>query len=308
MEVSDITLSLPSRSLDRPPPLIVESPRTNRNAFVLLHGTSSSGAPFSKELMEQIDFGLLLPRTKLVFPSGSLRKTTVFGGNLTHAWFDIADFADRTKGEEQQKEGLKESIEYLGKLIKDVVDSESDDEKFQVFVGGLSQGCAMSMILLLSGQLDELRVSQKLGGFVGLSGWLPFERQLSGVIMQGRDWKEKRALAQCWLRSELGLSLSERWDMPSSSSWKKQDITIFLAHGTSDEKVRMEWGENMRRLLEAVGFKVEWKEYEGMGHVTIPGELVDMTDFIKHESDMHDRAGEETIVTSPHAPTPTYKE
>ncbi|RAL62193.1 hypothetical protein DID88_002677 [Monilinia fructigena] len=306
MEASHTTLSLPLRSLNRPPPFIVESPKLNRNAFVLLHGTSSSGVPFSKELMEQVDFRLLLPRTRLVFPSGSFRNTTVFSGNLTHAWFDIADFADRTKGEEQQKEGLRESIEYLGKLIKDVVDNESHNEKFQVFVGGLSQGCAMSMILLLGGQLDKLGVSEKLGGFVGLSGWLPFEKQLSEVITQGRDWKEKRALAQCWLRRELGFSPSNRWDMPSSSLWKEQHITIFLGHGTSDEKVRMEWGRNMRRLLEAVGFKVEWKEYMSMGHVTIPEELVDMTDFIKHESNMHDRAGEEALITSPTTSAPNH--
>ncbi|KAB8298746.1 hypothetical protein EYC80_000921 [Monilinia laxa] len=277
-----------------------------RNAFVLLHGTSSSGVSFGEKLMEQVDFGLLLPRTRLVFPSGSLRKTTVFSGSLTRAWFDIADFADRTKGEEQQKEGLRESIEYLGKLIKDVVDKESHNENFQIFVGGLSQGCAMSMILLLGGQLDKLGVSEKLGGVVGLSGWLPFEKQLSEVIIQGRDWKEKRALAQCWLRSELGFSLSNRWDMPSSSSWKEQDITIFLAHGTSDEKVRMEWGENMRRFLEDVGFRVEWKEYVSMGHVTIPEELVDMTNFIKHKSNMHDRAGEEALITSPTTFTPNH--
>ncbi|QSZ32427.1 hypothetical protein DSL72_002001 [Monilinia vaccinii-corymbosi] len=295
MDPTHITSSYTLRSLDRPPPFIVESPKININTLILLHGTSSSGVPFSKELMEQVDFGLLLPRTKLIFPSGSLRKTTVFGGNLTHAWFDIADFSDRAKGEEQQKEGLRESTEYLGGLI---VDNESDDEKLQVFVGGFSQGCALSMLLLLSGELDALMVSERLGGVVGLSGWLPFAKKLSEVITLGDGLEEKRVLVQRWLRRELGLpSLAprDRTVLP----WKKRDVTVFLAHGMNDPKVKVEWGENMRRVLEAVGFKVEWKEYEGMGHVTEPEELLDMTEFIKHQSNLHGRAIQEALVTSP---------
>ncbi|KAI9640028.1 hypothetical protein NHQ30_011590 [Ciborinia camelliae] len=292
MRLSAATL----RSSIRPAPFIVESPDTNKNTLILLHGTSSHGVPFGEELLEQIPFDTFLPCTKLIFPSGSLRKTTVFGGKETNAWFDIADFADRTKGEEQQKEGLKSSVEYLGELIQDVVDNESHDEEFQVFVGGFSQGCAMSMILLLSGELDRLGISQKLGGVVGFSGWLPFAKQLGKVASSGNDWKEKRVLVQSWLRRELELppSLPRDEMVPL-----EENMTIFLAHGTSDEKVRMEWGEDLKRVLEAVGYNVEWYQYEGLGHVIVPDELIDMTDFIKDESNETYKTIKRTVVTDP---------
>ncbi|TGO54618.1 hypothetical protein BCON_0104g00150 [Botryotinia convoluta] len=263
----------------RPTPFIVESPKPNKNTLVLLHGTSSWGVPFAQELMALVHFDVLLPYTKLTFPSGILRKTTVFGGNLTNAWFDIADFSDRTIGEEQQKEGLRESVEYLGKLIKDVVDNESHYEDRKVFVGGLSQGCAMSVILLLSGELDRLEVLQKIGGFVGFSGWLPFAKQIAEVLAAGKDWRQRRILVQSWLRRELSLpSLRPRDDMMVSS---EGDMRILLAHGTNDTKVKLEWGEDMRRVLESVGYSVEWKLYEGLGHVIIPEELAYMASFIR---------------------------
>ncbi|KAF7939200.1 uncharacterized protein EAE97_007280 [Botrytis byssoidea] len=264
----------------RPAPFIVESPNLNQNNLVLLHGTSSWGVPFAQELMALVHFDALLPYTKLTFPSGILRKTTVFGGNLTNAWFDIADFSDRTIGEEQQKEGLRDSLEYLGKLIKDVVDNESHEDR-KIFVGGLSQGCAMSVILLLSGELDRLEVLQKIGGFVGFSGWLPFSKQIAEVAAAGKDWRQRRILVQSWLRRELSLtSLQFRDDMTIST---EGDMRILLAHGTNDTKVKLEWGEDMRRVLESVGYSVEWKLYEALGHVIIPEELAYMASFIRKE-------------------------
>ncbi|THV47681.1 hypothetical protein BGAL_0295g00040 [Botrytis galanthina] len=264
----------------RPTPFIVESPNPNQNSLVLLHGTSSWGVPFAQELMALVHFDALLPYTKLTFPSGTLRKTTVFGGNLTNAWFDIADFSDRTIGEEQQKEGLRDSVEYLGKLIKDVVDNESHEDR-KVFIGGLSQGCAMSVILLLSGELDRLEVLQKVGGFVGFSGWLPFAKQIAEVAAAGKDWRQRRILVQSWLRCELSLPSSQPRD--GMMIYMEGDMRILLAHGTNDTKVKLEWGEDMRRVLESVGYSVEWKLYEGLGHVIIPEELTYMASFIRKE-------------------------
>ncbi|APA08816.1 hypothetical protein SS1G_02610 [Sclerotinia sclerotiorum 1980 UF-70] len=282
----------------RPPPLIVESPEIKKNTLILLHGTSSNGTAFAKEVVNLVHFDLLLPYTKLIFPSGSLKKTTVFGGKLTHAWFDITDFADRTKGEQQQKEGLKESVEYLGQLVRDVVEDKSRDGRFDVFVGGMSQGCAMSLILLLSGELDRLGLSRKLGGFVGFSGWLPFRRQLVEVAAVGKDSMEKRYLVQEWLRSELGLPPAAPLDSTESLG---KDMRIFLAHGTGDGKVKPEWGEDMKKILEAVGYKVEWKLYEDLGHVVVADELNDMVGFIKQNSRVQNDAIEEILVAEPTA-------
>jgi hypothetical protein len=75
-------------------------------SLILLHGTSTSGESFGSVLLEgflspssgaNVTLADLLPHAKFVFPSGRQRRTTVLGGNISNAWFDIWDFADRTK-------------------------------------------------------------------------------------------------------------------------------------------------------------------------------------------------------------------
>ncbi|CZR55818.1 uncharacterized protein PAC_05706 [Phialocephala subalpina] len=129
--------------------------------------------------------GGILEGVRIVFPTGSLKKTTVFGGRKTNAWFDVHDFSDRTVGEEDQVRGMKESLCYLRELVKvEVKILEKDDGRGgrggrgKVVLGGFSQGCAMGVVGLLSGEFESLG----LGGFVGFSGWLPFRRQVDEAI------------------------------------------------------------------------------------------------------------------------------
>ena len=48
-----------------------------------------------------------------------------------------------------------------------------------IILGGLSHGCAMSLSLLLC--LDF-----SLAGYIGLSGWLPFQKDLMDILLQGQ--------------------------------------------------------------------------------------------------------------------------
>ncbi|KAL4947869.1 hypothetical protein BDW69DRAFT_189788 [Aspergillus filifer] len=45
------------------------------------------------------------------------------------------------------------------------------------FSGGVFQGCAASVFTLLAEQ-------KTLGGFIALSGWLPFEGEIAGIVNQ----------------------------------------------------------------------------------------------------------------------------
>ncbi|MEO8304580.1 MAG: alpha/beta hydrolase [Betaproteobacteria bacterium] len=40
-----------------------------------------------------------------------------------------------------------------------------------------------------------------------------------------------------------------------------RDIPIFMAHGTMDPMIRLDWGEASRRALVAAGYPVEWHTY-----------------------------------------------
>jgi len=81
------------------------------------------------------------------------------------------------------------------------------------------------------------RYPHKLAGIMGLSCYLPLSTQLAAE------------------RSEANLT-----------------TPIFLAHGTQDPVVSLQFGEESRRLLEEAGYRVEWHAYP-MPHAVSPEEV-----------------------------------
>jgi len=51
-----------------------------------------------------------------------------------------------------------------------------------------------------------------------------------------------------------------------------RDVPIFMAHGTHDPMIRLEWGEASRRALVAAGYNVEWHTYP-MQHSVVMEEI-----------------------------------
>ncbi len=90
-----------------------------------------------------------------------------------------------------------------------------------------------------------LRWPERLAGLVCLSGYLP----LAEVID-----KERHAA--------------------------NQDTPIFMAHGTQDPVVPLQRGENTRKLLEKMGYDVEWHTYP-MPHSVHPHEVRDIAKFLR---------------------------
>ena len=58
-----------------------------------------------------------------------------------------------------------------------------------------------------------------------------------------------------------------------------RDVPIFMAHGTSDPMVRLEWGEAGRRALVAAGYHVEWHTYP-MPHSVVWEEVEAVREFL----------------------------
>ena len=54
------------------------------------------------------------------------------------------------------------------------------------------------------------------------------------------------------------------------------NIPIFMGHGGGDEKVRVEWGEQMGDVLLDVGAEVNFNAYEGLGHWWCEEEVGDL--------------------------------
>ena len=196
-------------------------------------------------------------------------------------WFDIASLDDPSLRANTQLQGLEESC---GEII-DLIRQECNEVSHKnILLGGISQGCATGLIALLA--LDV-----PLGGFLGMSGWLPFtsdiEQLASGEENGGDDdpfasegsGDQDPALKVFDYARDL---VSVHTQNGASREASALSTPIFLGHGGADEKIRLSLGDNACRVLRSVGFHVEWKSYGDQGHwYKIPDEVDDMVEFIQ---------------------------
>jgi phospholipase/carboxylesterase len=68
-------------------------------------------------------------------------------------------------------------------------------------------------------------------------------------------------------------------DLAKEGNAINRDVPIFMAHGTQDPMVRLEWGEASRRALVAAGYPVEWHTYP-MPHSVVWEEIEAIRAFI----------------------------
>jgi lysophospholipase-2 len=257
-----------------------------------------------------------------VFPTGRLRYTTVLERD-SHAWFDFHSFSDRRQNEEGQREGLRESVVYLGNLVADQLGTLrrkriEEEEKARslmgmrsrekknnrLVIGGFSQGCAASMILLLSGELARYGVRTDEIRFWGMSGWLPFREHLLFAVTDpafanspflSRHWEPADRLnPQNQLTKSILVISAVRTilclpPLPPDTieNWNLSEIPIFLGHGQGDMKMRPELGQQMLEFLVKVyagpngNGNVRWKVYPGLGHTLSEGVVRDLMAWVR---------------------------
>ena len=58
-----------------------------------------------------------------------------------------------------------------------------------------------------------------------------------------------------------------------------RDLPVFMAHGTSDPVVPMQWGRASADQLTALGYEVEWHDYP-MAHAVCPAEIADIRNWL----------------------------
>jgi len=57
------------------------------------------------------------------------------------------------------------------------------------------------------------------------------------------------------------------------------DVPIFMAHGSSDPMIAIGRAQQSRKMLEALGYEIEWHEYP-MPHSVCPREIVDISAWL----------------------------
>jgi predicted esterase len=151
--------------------------------------------------------------------------------------------------DEEDEAGMKSSVTYLVSLIDDLVEQGMPEKR--IVLGGFSQGCAMT---LLTG-LTSSKYTGKLGGLVGLSGYLPLADGIPA------------------LREAAGLA-----------KHVDDDVDVLLARGTRDMLVPKRHFRICYETLFGLGMKQEKvvvKEYEGLGHTVGGAMMRDMCEFLE---------------------------
>ncbi|RYP39671.1 hypothetical protein DL767_002052 [Monosporascus sp. MG133] len=254
---------------------IVEPTATHTHTIILLHGISSNGEKFGRELLETgttsggRTLPQLLPGARFIFPTAKRRRSSAFKRALLTQWFDIARLPDPAYRQETQLQGLAESALGVSELLRLEMASISPQN---IILGGISQGCAMALSLLLV--LDH-----PLGGYIDEDN--PFAAE-DGDIEPHADQQlslaDPAVKAKAFERDLLCLP-----PLPSRAKETTACSTpIYLGHGDADEKKPYALGKAAARTMRAAGYEVSWKLYPGLGHwYKVPDQIDDIVEFIR---------------------------
>ncbi|KAJ4245550.1 hypothetical protein NW762_014059 [Fusarium torreyae] len=275
---------------------IVEPSGPHTHSLILLHGLGSNGEKFGRELVET---GIcsdgksltdLLPGARLIFPTSKKRRSSAFRRAMLTQWFDVALLEDPSYRNQTQYQGLEESSREIFHLISEERGKISDKN---ILIGGISQGCAMSIVCLLA-------LGFPIGGFVGMSGWLPFASEIQKLAadddesLQFSDDSDPFAFSSNGendsddgstqvYRYARGLLSLQSPELPTASD--ALTTPVFLGHGEEDEKIKLSLGEEACRVLRSVVFQVEWASYQGRGHwYKVPDEIDDIVRFFTQKA------------------------
>ncbi|KAF3491213.1 uncharacterized protein GIQ15_00730 [Arthroderma uncinatum] len=286
--------------------MIPPASHTNHtHTFIILHGRGSNAEKFGLELLESARLSVRLPTVKFVFPTASKRRSTALKRTQINQWFDNSSLEDPRERPDLQIEGLCETAEFIRLCVDTEADILGEGGHRRVILGGLSQGCAAGIFTLLGGGFG-LPHGETLGGFVGMSGWLPFEAQLTDITTarldadyefdpfasstDPADESPPALQAINHIRDILDLetlTLPSGDPMPTVESPPASHLLcpVFLGHGTDDSKVPVKLGQRMADFLsDTLHMDVTWRSYEGFGHwYKVPHEIDDIVHFLKEK-------------------------
>ncbi|KAI5815330.1 Alpha/Beta hydrolase protein [Pyronema omphalodes] len=162
-----------------PDPFIVNPNGEHTHTLILLHGRGDTGSAFGAGVYitrtsSGFSLASLYPGMKFIFPTTKQRYTTggAAAGYWWREWFDTTSLEYPEEEPERQVEGLREAVTYVNGLIEAEVANGIPRER--IIIGGLSQGCATSIHVLLA-------QNERMGGFVGMSGWMPFASRVREI-------------------------------------------------------------------------------------------------------------------------------
>ena len=152
-EPADILTITPSRT--RMPP---------EATVIWLHGMGVDNTDFADFPDQIVQLGG--PVCRFILPNAPVREISAHPGYPLRAWYDV--LTDRFEDQED-KYGINETAMKISRLISEL--EELGVNRRRIFLGGFSQGAAMSLYA-------GLRQTRPIGGVIALSGYLPLAADL----------------------------------------------------------------------------------------------------------------------------------
>ncbi|KAB2026574.1 hypothetical protein ERO13_D06G193300v2 [Gossypium hirsutum] len=221
---------------------VVRPKGKHQATIVWLHGLGDNGSSWS-QLLESLP----LPNIKWICPTAPTRPVALLGGFPCTAWFDTGELSEESPDD---WEGLDASAAHIANFLS----TEPSDVK--VGIGGFSMGAAMALYSATACALGRygngIPYPINLRAVVGLSGWLPGSRGLKNKIQVSNEAARRAA-----------------------------SLPILLSHGTCDDVVPYKIGEKSAHSLNIAGFwNLTFKNYEGIGHYTVPKEMDEVCNWL----------------------------
>ena len=211
-------------------PIEIETAPQPTASVIVMHGLGADGNDFVP-IARELDLSSVGP-VRFVFPNAPHIPVAINGGRPMPAWYDIA-LPDPHRNEDEV--GLRRSQAQIEALIAH--EKARGIAAHRIVVAGFSQGCAMAL-------MTGLRHAERLGGIVGLSGYLPLAEKVEA---------ERHAANHA--------------------------TPVFLAHGLQDNVVVLARAAAARDALLALGCDVEWHQYP-MQHSVCMEEIADLNAFL----------------------------
>ncbi|XP_062377490.1 acyl-protein thioesterase 1 [Sardina pilchardus] len=219
-------------NMSAPLPAIVPAARKASAAVIFLHGLGDTGHGWAEAFA-----GIRTPHVKYICPHAPIMPVSLNMSMRMPSWFDIVSLSPDAAEDES---GIKRAAENIKALIDQEV--KNGIPSTRIVLGGFSQGGALSLYTALT-------TSQKLGGVLALSCWMPLRHSFP-----------QAAADTC-----------------------NKDVPVLQCHGESDPLVPLVFGrltvEKLKTLLNPAN--ITFKTYPGMPHSSCPQEMDDIKGFIE---------------------------
>ncbi|KAF7177084.1 hypothetical protein CNMCM7691_004732 [Aspergillus felis] len=154
---------------------------------------------------------------------------------------------------ENKDQNLEACVEYILQIVEEEVGRLGGDSR-RVVLGGFGQGMAVAIATLLTAR-------RRLGGFVGVSGWVPFVEGIEGLGGRGRGWL---AEDEARMGPSEGSSGVDGVEVNSEAGEALLETPVLLSYLEDDPCVDTRTGLTAYETLNRLGFvKVVWDPRPG---------------------------------------------